>query len=102
MVYLKLGHCAFAGLVLATTGTAQARPGVSFDQTIHSVTISASGIDTANTEMHMTAAGGDARIDVKKGKIVENMGPFSPGLHAVMIMRDSGREMVFLNPDQKQ
>jgi hypothetical protein len=102
VVYLKFGHYAFAGLVLATMGTAQSRPGVSFDQTIHSVTLSASGIDTANTEMHMTAAGGDARIDVKNGKIVENMGPFSPGLHAVMIMRDSGREMVFLNPDQKQ
>ena len=102
MVSLKSACCAISALLLAESSAAQSRPGLSFDQTIQSVTFSASGIDTAKTEMHMTAAGGDARVDVKHGKIAENMGAFSPGSHAVMIMRDSGREMIFLNPDQKQ
>jgi hypothetical protein len=102
MVSLKFGCCAISALLLAESSAAQSRPGLSFDQTIQSVTFSASGIDTANTETHMTAAGGDARVDVTHGKIAENMGAFSPGSHAAMIMRDGGREMVFLNPDQKQ
>jgi hypothetical protein len=101
VVHLKFAQYAITGLLFATTGTAQSRPGLSFDQTTRSVTTSANGIDSATTTSvaHMTAAGGDARIDVKKGKLSENMGPFSSG---VMIMRDGGKQMVFLNPDQKQ
>src|ERR1700730_13553398 len=102
MVSLKFACCGISALLLAESSAAQSRPGLSFDQTIQSVTFSPSGIDTANTETHMSAAGGDLRIDVKNGKLVENMGPFSAGSHAVMIMRDSGREMILLNPDQKQ
>lgn len=104
MVHLKFAQYAITGLLFATTGTAQSRPGLSFDQTTRSVTTSANGVDSATTTsvVHMTAAGGDARIDVKKGKLSENMGAFSPGSHGVMIMRDGGKQMVFLNPDQKQ
>jgi hypothetical protein len=57
--------------------------------------------DSASTVMHATAAGSEARFDVEKGSI-PNLGVFSPGPHAVVIMRNGGKEIIFLNPDQKQ
>jgi hypothetical protein len=102
MRYLKLAHSALPALLFAATATAQSRPGISFDQTMNSVTSLRGRTDSATTVTRTTAAGSNARIDVEKGNIAKSIGPFSPGAHAVMIMRDGGKEMVFLNPDQKQ
>lgn len=66
-----------------------------------SITTARGRTDTAATVMHTTSARGDARIDVEKGTF-PNMGPFSAGPHAVMIMHDGGKEISFLNPDEKQ
>ena len=88
-------------MFVAATATAQSRPGISFDQTMLSVSTARGRTDTATNVMHSTAAGSDVRIDLQKGSF-PTMGGFSSGTHAVMIMRDGGKEMFFLNPDQKQ
>ena len=88
-------------MFVAATATAQSRPGISFDQTMLIVTTARGRTDTATNVMHSTSAGGDARVELEKGSF-PTMGAFSMGPHAVMIMRDGGKEMFFLNPDQKQ
>lgn len=85
-------------LISATTAVAQSKPGVSFDQTMVSVT---EGGRTDTLVTHTTSVGGDGRIDVEKGSFPK-IGPFAVGPHAVMIMRDGGSEILFLNPDEKQ
>lgn len=102
MRYLKLVHCALPALLVAATAAAQSRPGISMDQTMSTVRTSASRTDTSTAVMHMISAGTDARIEIDSGRIMPSVGPFSPGPHAVMIMRDGGGEMVYLNPDKKQ
>ena len=97
----KLTNCAIPALLIATTAMAQSKPGVSFDQTMVTVTTTRGRTDTTTTLLHTTSAGGDGRIDVEKGSF-PNMGPFASGPHAVMIMRDGGNEILFLNPDEKQ
>lgn len=98
---LRFAFCAIPVLLSATTAIAQSKPGVSFDQTMVTVTTAKDRTDTTTTVLHTTSAGGDGRIDVEKGSF-PNMGPFSSGPHAVMIMRDGGNEIFFLNPDEKQ
>lgn len=103
MRYLKLRLCALSAVVLATVATAQSRPGVAYDQTIRTVTSTPDGrIDSSTNVLHLTAAGGDARIEFLQGRAAKSIGPFSPGPHSVIIMRDGGNEMTFINPDEKQ
>jgi hypothetical protein len=98
---VKFARRAIPALLIATTATAQSKPGISSDQTMVSV-ISAKGrTDTAITVMHTTSAGSDSRIDLVDGKFA-TLGAFSPGPHAVTILHDGGMEILFLNPDQKQ
>jgi hypothetical protein len=99
MRILRFACCAIS--LGATTAIAQSTPGVSFDQTMVTITTARGRTDTTNTVLHTTSAGGDGRIDVEKGSF-PNMGPFSLGPHAVMIMRDGGNEILLLNPDEKQ
>jgi len=100
---LRFACWAIPAFMCAAPVIAQSKPGVSFDQTMVTVTITSSTgrTDTATTVLRTTSAGGDGRIDLEQGSF-PNMGPFSPGAHAVMIMHDGGTEMFFLNPDQKQ
>jgi hypothetical protein len=102
MGYLKFARYAIPGLLLAATATAQSRPGVTFDETTSTVTMTAAGIDSSINVMHMTSAGSDIRADLERGNFVKSIGPFSPGPHAVMIARGAGAQIVFLNPDEKQ
>ena len=101
MGYLRFACCAIPALLIARTSTAQSKPGVSFDQTMVNVTTAGGRTDTATTVMHTISVSGDTRIDLEKGSF-PRMGPFSAGPHAVMIMRDGGQEIIFLNPDEKQ
>jgi hypothetical protein len=109
---LRFACCAIPALLFAASGchqsprespiaTAPSKPGVSFDQTMLTVTTAKGRTDTTTTLLHTTSAGGDGRIDVEKGSF-PNMGPFASGPHAVMIMRAGGNEIFFLNPDEKQ
>jgi hypothetical protein len=98
---LRFACCAIPALLIAATAMAQSKPGVSFDQTMVSVTTAMGRTDTATTVMHTTSASGDGRIDVEQGRF-PNLGPFSSGPHAIMIIRDGGKEIFFLNPDEKQ
>ncbi|MGZ3331027.1 MAG: hypothetical protein ACXU9O_08770 [Gemmatimonadaceae bacterium] len=109
---LRFACCVVPALLIGTFGchqtgresaiaTAPSKPGVSFDQTMVTVTSSRGRTDTATLLLRTTSARGDARIDVVKGSF-PSMGPFSPGPHGVVIMHDGGSEMLFLNPDQKQ
>jgi len=102
MGYLKFARYAIPGLLFAATATAQSRPGVSFDETTSTVIMTAAGIDSSTNVMHMTSAGGDIRADLEKGNFARNIGPFSAGPHAVLIMRGGLAQIVFLNPDEKQ
>jgi hypothetical protein len=92
---------ALPALLIATTATAQSKPGMTFDQTMVSITTAKGRTDTTITVMHTTSAGTNARIDLVEGKFV-TLGAFSPGPHAVTIMHDGGMEIILLNPDQKQ
>ena len=98
---MKFARRAIPALLIAATATAQSKPGISFDQTMVSVTSARARTDTATTVMHSTSAGDDARIDFEKGSF-PTLGAFTPGPHAVVIMRDGGKEIFFINPDQKQ
>jgi hypothetical protein len=101
MQKLRFACCAIPAFLCGAPAIAQSKPGVSFDQTMVSVTFGKGPIDTATTVMHTTSASGNGRIDVEKGSF-PNFGPFRSGPHAVMIMRDGGNEILFLNPDEKQ
>lgn len=96
---LRFACCVISAFVYGTTAMGQSKPGVSLDQTMVSVTDPGGHTDTLVT--HTTSAGGDGRIDVEKGNF-PNVGPFTVGPHAVMIMRDGGSEIIFLNPDEKK
>ena len=98
---LRFACCAIPAFLFGAPAIAQSKPGVSFDQTMVTVTEARGRTDTATLVLRTTSAGGDGRIDMEKGSF-PNMGPFSPGPHGVVIMRDGGSEMLFLNPDQKQ
>ena len=98
---LRFVCCAIPAFLSAAPAIAQSKPGVSFDQTMLTVTTARGRTDTATLVLRTTSAGSDGRIDVEKGSF-PNMGPFSPGPHGVVIMHDGGSEMLFLNPDQKQ
>jgi hypothetical protein len=103
MVNLKSASCIISGLLLAATAAAQSRPGISLDQTLHTVTTAPDHSDSTTTVMHVTLAGGDARMDVVQGRFgPNNIGPFSPGPHSVMIVRDGGTQMSFINTEKKQ
>ena len=102
MRYLKLMQGALSALLFAATATAQSKPGISMDQTMNTITTSASRTDSVTGVMHMISAGTNARIEIDSGSIVRGVGPFSPGPHAVMILRDGASEMVYLNPDKKE
>ena len=101
MTYRRLAHCAVLALLLPAAATAQSRPGIYFEQTTHSITTGSGRTDSASNVTRTTAAGSDVRIDLEKGEFMA-FGPFSPGPHGVMIMRDGGKEMIFLNPDKKE
>jgi hypothetical protein len=79
---LRFACCAIPAFLCAAPVIAQSKPGVSFDQTMVSVTFGKGPIDTATTVMHTTSASGNGRIDVEKGSFPN--------------------EMLFLNPDEKQ
>lgn len=98
---VRFACCAIPAFVYGTTAMAQSRPGVAFEQTLVAVTTARGRTDTTTTLLHTTSAGGDGRIEVEKGQF-PNMGPFSSGPHAVIIMRDGGNQILFLNPDEKQ
>lgn len=72
------------------------------DQTITHVTVAPGRTDSSTNLMHMTAAGSDARIDMGNNTLYPNMGAFNPGPRAVLIMRNGGGEIVFMNPDKKE
>jgi hypothetical protein len=104
--------CTIPALLIATFGCHQTGPksqtatpqpnlGVSFDQTMVTVNTASGRTDTTTTETHTTSVGGDTRIDLEKGSF-SRLGPFSAGPHAVMIMRESGQTISFLNPNEKQ
>lgn len=101
MRYRRFMRCAIPALLLPAAATAQSRPGISFEQTTHTVTTGSGRTDSTSNVTRTTTAGNNARIDLVKGEFMA-FGPLSPGPHGVMIMRDGGKEMVFLNPDQKQ
>jgi hypothetical protein len=102
MRFLKLVQGAVPALLVAVTATAQSKPGISMDQTMNTITTSGGRTDSVTGVMHMISAGTNARIEIDSGRIVRGVGPFSPGPHAVMIMRNGGGEMVYLNPDKKE
>lgn len=88
-------------LILPAAATAQARPGMSFEQTTRTVTTVAGRTDSTSSQTRITATGSDARMELMKGELAA-VGPFPLGPHGVMITRDGGKELVYLNPDQKQ
>lgn len=98
---LRFACCAIPAFLSVSQAIAQSKPGISFDQTMVTVTEARGRTDTTTLTTRTTSAGGDGRIDVEKGNL-PNIGPFAMGPHAVMIMRDGGNEILFLNPDQKQ
>ena len=98
---MKRAICA-ASLSLSVSGAAQAPNGVSFDQTITSVKSTAAGVDTTSNVVHALAAGGNMRIETNNNTLYPQMGPFSPGPHAVLLVRNGGSETVFMNPDTKE
>jgi len=98
---LRFACCAISAFAYGTAAMAQSKPGVSFEQTLLAVTTARGRTDTTTTLLHTTSAGGDGRIEVEKGRF-PNMGPFSPGPHAVIIMHDGGNQFFFLNTDEKQ
>jgi hypothetical protein len=109
---LRFACCAIPALLIATLGchqsgrespiaTAQSNLGVSFDQTMVTVSTASGRTDTATTVMHTTSARGDTRIELESGSF-PRLGPFSAGPHAVMIMREGEQEISFVNTNEKQ
>jgi len=99
---VKLAQGVLPALLFAATATAQSMSGISMDQTMKTITTSAGRTDSLIAVLRTISTGTNARIDVDSGGFVRSIGPFSPGAHAVMIIRDGGAEMVFLSPDNKQ
>jgi hypothetical protein len=101
MQCLRLSYCALA-LLFAATAAAQSKPGISLDQTIHTVATSASRTDSSTGELHMISAGTDVRIEIERGNLMLDTGPLPTGPRTVMIMHIGGGDMAFLNPDKKE
>ncbi|HST08000.1 MAG TPA: hypothetical protein VLJ83_07490, partial [Gemmatimonadaceae bacterium] len=99
MVGMK--HALGAALLWSAPVAAQAPSGVAFDQTITAVTTTAGHVDTTSNLLHALAAGGKMRIETTNNTMYPKMGPFNPGPHAILLVRDGG-EMAFLNPDSKE
>lgn len=91
-----------AALFLSVPAAAQAPNGVSFDQTITSVNTTSGHVDTTSNVIHALAAGTNMRIETSNNTLYPQMGPFNPGPHAVLLVRDGGAETVFINPDSKE
>ena len=101
MLQLKPARCA-AVLLLSVPAAAQTPSGVSFDQTITRVNRTTGRVDSSSNVIHALAAGNNMRIETVNNTLYPRMGPFSPGQHAVLLIRDGGSEMSFLNPDSKE
>src|SRR4051812_32384160 len=101
MMDMKRALCA-AALLSSVPAAAQAPSGVSFDQTITTVNSTAGRTDTTTNVIHALAAGGNMRIETTNNTLYPKMGPFSPGAHAVLLVRDGGSETVFMNPDSRE
>ncbi|HEY1951594.1 MAG TPA: hypothetical protein VGG76_02215 [Gemmatimonadaceae bacterium] len=103
MLYLKYARSSLVALALASGGgEAQTREGVSFDQTITSVSSAAGRYDSTTNILHMVAAGNASRIEMENNSIYPAMGTFTPGPHTIVLMHGGGAEIVFLNPDKKE
>jgi hypothetical protein len=101
MMDVKRALCA-AALLSSVPAGAQAPSGISFDQTITTVNSTAGRTDTTTNVIHALAARGNMRIETTNNTLYPAMGPFSPGPHAVLLVRDGGTETVFINPDSRQ
>lgn len=101
MVHVKHALCA-AVVLSSASAAAQTQNGVSFDQTITSVKSAAGRVDTTSNVVHALAAGGNMRIETSNNTLYPSMGPFSPGPHAVLLVRNGGSETVFMNPDTRE
>ena len=101
MVDVKRALCA-AVMLSSASATAQTQSGVSFDQTITSVKSMAGSVDTTSNVVHALAARGNMRIETTNNTLYPQMGPFSPGPHAVLLVRNGGSETIFMNPDTKE
>jgi hypothetical protein len=99
---LKYACCAATAALISAPAAAQTRSGVSFDQTITTVHSTAGRVDSATNVIHALTAGSNMRIETTNNTLYPNMGAFSPGPHAVLLIRDGGAETVFLNPDSKE
>jgi len=97
--HVRLGAVA---LLVSVTAGAQTRSGVSFEQTITSVKSTPGSYDSTTNFLHAIVAGHDMRIETSNNTLYPAMGRFSPGSHAVVLMRDGGTEAVFINPDAKE
>ena len=91
-----------AALLLSVPAAAQAPSGVSFDQTITTISTTSGHVDTTSNVLHALAAGSNMRIETTNNTLYPKMGPFNPGPHAVLLIRAGGSEMSFLNPDSKE
>ena len=102
MVHRKLARRVAAALLLSTPAVAQTRSGVAFDQTITTVKTTPGNYDSTTNVIHAIAAGNNMRFEMTNNTLYPNIGPFSPGPHAVLLVRDGGSETVFINPDSKE
>jgi hypothetical protein len=89
-----------AGLLFVLSGAApaQSRPGLAFDQVIHTL----AGGDSSTSVVHLAATGADIRMEFEKGSAVGPFARLPMGDHAIIILRNGGTEMITLNPDKKQ
>jgi hypothetical protein len=91
-----------AVLLLSPIAAAQTRPGVSFDQTITSVASSAGHYDSSTNVVHTTSNGSEVRMEMSNTSSMPRMGSMGGGSPAIIIMRDAGKQMLFLNPEDKE
>jgi hypothetical protein len=91
-----------AALLVSIPAAAQAPNGISFDQTITTVSSTSGRVDTTSNVVHALAAGNNMRVETTKNTLYPKMGPFDPGPHAVLLMRGGGSEMSFVNPDSRE
>jgi hypothetical protein len=102
VIHLRYLRCSIAALLVSGTASAQASSGVAFDQTITTVNKTPGHFDSTFNVIHTLAAGSNMRIETTNNTLYQKMGPFSPGPHAVLLIRDGGSEMAFINPDSKE